>query len=177
MRRVENLRTSHIPRRDDFSILREIRKVARRATLACTAKTPHPLWNVGLKADPRLLTIITDINPGFELALYDVLDGCFALAFKQIGIDSLSLLLIDEQIGQPRISRKAGYAADTVDASFYPTDIAKSSRCRQTKRTIPGHDLQSPLTSKRPDEPSELTIRGARVDISLAPRERDAQPM
>jgi hypothetical protein len=61
--RVEELASfRHSAAPYDFDVLRKFAHVPRRLAFTFAAKTLHPLRHIGLKANPRLLAVVTDVD-------------------------------------------------------------------------------------------------------------------
>ena len=107
LRRVEDLGAAQHPAlAHDFDVLGKFAHVPRRRSLAFAAETLHPLRHVGLKADPRLLAVVADVDAGGELTLDHVRDGGFGLAIEQLFVDRLAAFLLEQQFGQFWIARQ-----------------------------------------------------------------------
>ena len=95
LRRVEDLGSAEHPAlAHDFDVLRKFAHVPRRRALAFAAETLHPLRHISLKADPRLLAVVADVDACGELTLDHVRDGGFGLAIEQLFIDRLAAFLL-----------------------------------------------------------------------------------
>ena len=107
LRRVEDLGSAEHPAlAHDFDVLGKFAHVPRRRAAAFAAETLHPLRHIGLKPDPRLLAVVADIDACGELTLDHVRDGGFGLAIKQLFVDRLATLLLEQQFGQFWIARQ-----------------------------------------------------------------------
>jgi hypothetical protein len=74
--------------------------VLRSRSFALTAKPPHALWHIGLKANTRLLTIVANVDTRFKLFVDNVADGQFGLPLQLRQVYSLALFLPKEEIGE-----------------------------------------------------------------------------
>ena len=82
-------------------------RLERHGPLALAAETRHPRGHVGLEADPRLLAVVADVHPAFELPVHDVLHRRRDLAGEPDLVDRLLVVLADQQVGEHLPAGKA----------------------------------------------------------------------
>ena len=79
LRRVKYPGAGHLPFLHNGHEVREFAHILGNRALTLAAKTAHALRYVGLKTDPRLFTVVANINAGVQLLLDDVLNGDWSL--------------------------------------------------------------------------------------------------
>src|SRR5262249_3580988 len=110
------------------------------------AEARHARWDVGLEADPLLLTVVADVDPRRQLRLDHALDGAVHLRGHGGGSNGFARLAADQELGQPRAAWQAAHVRRqdfiaAVDHGCSPRNL--TVRLRLVDRMLEAHQPPS----------------------------------